>query len=119
MALYGLLSWAFPFHDRTGRLLIDVFLFKSIMLTVGARVSACLLYFYFRQVTSHHRDEGLAVGAIWLAMAWALDLILLLPMLKIGIGGYFAQIGLRYLSLPISSITIGLLLAHQEKRQAA
>jgi hypothetical protein len=38
-------------------------------------------------------------------------------MAKINIGTYFAQVGLRYLTIPIFSITIGLLLDfHKAKK---
>ncbi len=54
--VYGFLVWlvpfatAIPFYSRDGELVIDVFLFKSIMIVVGSLIGAFLLVRYFRRV---------------------------------------------------------------------
>lgn len=114
--LYGFLVWLVPFivaiplYSRDGQPLIDIFLLKSIMIVVGSIMGAIFLILYFKKVTKNYLREGLLVGIIWLAINWILDFIVLVPMAKMDIGTYFAQIGLRYLTIPIFSITIGILL---------
>jgi hypothetical protein len=50
--LYGFLAWLIPFvtslffYAREGKLTIDVFLFKSIMIVVGSVSAAFLLVSY-------------------------------------------------------------------------
>ncbi len=113
MVLFGFLTWlipflfAFLFYSKEGTLLIDIFLFKSIMLIVGSVVGAFLLVSYFKKLKKNQLKEGIIIGIVWFAMDILLDLIILVPMSKMGIGAYFAQIGIRYLTIPIMSIAIG------------
>lgn len=121
--LYGILTWlipfiiAIPFYSRDGQPLIDIFLLKSIMIIVGSIVGAVFLILYFKKVTENYLREGLIIGLIWLAINLILDFIILIPMAKMDIGTYFAQVGLRYLTIPISSVTIGLLLDFQKAKK--
>ena len=98
------------FYGRDGRLSIDIFLFKTIMIVLGAVIGAVFLILYFKRVDENHLREGIILGLIWLAVNWGLDLIVLVPMSKMSLGVYFSQIGLRYLNIPIYSFTIGYLL---------
>ncbi|MCG2713132.1 MAG: hypothetical protein L6416_12530, partial [Candidatus Omnitrophica bacterium] len=61
--------------------------------------------------------EGLIIGLIWLAINLILDFIILIPMAKMNIGTYFAQVGLRYLTIPIFSITVGYLMDFQKNKK--
>jgi len=121
--IYGLLTWlipfiiAIPFYSRDGQPLIDIFLFKTIMIVVSSIAGAIFLILYFKKVTEDYLREGLVIGLIWLAINWILDFIVLIPMAKMDIGTYFAQIGLRYLTIPIFSITIGFLLNYQKVKK--
>jgi Na+/proline symporter len=121
--LYGFLVWllpfavAIPFYSRDGQPLIDIFLLKSIMIIVGSVAGAVFLILYFKKVTENYLREGLIIGLIWLAINWILDFIILVPMANMDIGTYFAQIGLRYLTIPIFSVTIGLLLNFQKAKK--
>ncbi len=114
--LYGFLVWlipfaaAIPFYSRAGELVIDVFLFKSILIVVGSLIGAFLLVRYFRRVQRNHIREGVAVGVLWLVLSWALDFVTLVPMNDMAVGTYFVEIGLRYLTMPIFAVAIGAVL---------
>ena len=109
----GFLTWLVPFvvsiffFSREGQLLIDMFLFKTIMIVVGSVFGALMLIVYFKKVVRGYFREGVIVGLAWLAINWVLDFAVLLPMSGMSVGTYFIQIGLRYLVLPIMSISMG------------
>ena len=113
LLLFGVLAWlipflaAFPFFTKDGGLAIDIFLFKSTMIVVGAIAGAFLMVKYFRTVKKDYIKEGMILGFSWFAIAILLDVLFLLPMSKMPFGTYFGQIGVRYLMLPIMSKAIG------------
>ena len=121
--LFGFLVWLIPFiiaitfYSRDGQPLIDIFLLKSIMIVAGSITGAIFLILYFKKVTKNYLREGLIVGLIWLAINWILDFIVLVPMAKMDIGTYFIQVGLRYLTIPIFSISIGFLLDYKKAKK--
>ena len=111
--IFGVLTWPVPFvaaiffYTQDGQLRIDVFLFKSIMIVVGSVTGAFFLLLYFRKVTERYCREGILIGLIWLAINWGLDFGVPIPMSGMDVGTYVAQIGLRYLIIPVFSVTIG------------
>ncbi len=113
LSFYGFLTWMIPFvtafffYTAEGELTIDVFLFKSIMIVVGSISASALLISYFKSVRTEYLKEGLILGFVWLGINLLLDLVILLPMSGMSMGDYFAQIGLRYLVIPVMAITIG------------
>jgi hypothetical protein len=118
--LYGFLSWLIPFassfffYTREGKLTIDVFFFKSIMIVVGSVSAAFLLVSYFKMVDSRHLRESIVVGLTWLGMNIVLDLVVLIPMSGMTVADYFAQIGLRYVAIPAMSIAVGAALENKK-----
>jgi len=114
---FGILTWlipflgSFPFFSPDKGLLIDVFLFKTIMIVLGGLVATIFLVLFFKDVKKNHIKIAIIVGLIWLVINWLLDFIFLLPMSQMQVGPYFTEIGLRYLVLPIYSLGIGYLLA--------
>jgi uncharacterized membrane protein YpjA len=120
IALYGFLAWlvpfvsAFFFYTREGKLSIDIFLFKTIMIVVGSLSGAILLVSYFKKVNENYLTEGILVGIIWFCLNILLDLLVLVPMSKMPIPDYFAQIGLRYLVMPAMSIAVGAALTNKK-----
>jgi len=120
IALYGFLAWlvpfvsAFFFYTREGKLSIDIFLFKTIMIVVGSLSGAILLVSYFKKVNENYLTEGILVGVIWFCLNILLDLLVLVPMSKMPLPDYFAQIGLRYLVMPAMSIAVGAALANKK-----
>lgn len=119
ISLYGFLAWLIPFaasfffYTREGRLTIDVFLFKSIMIVVGSVSAAFLLVSYFKTINANHLREGVIVGLAWFCINIALDLLVLIPMSGMSVSDYFTQIGLRYLVIPVMSTMVGAALANK------
>ena len=113
LIIFGILTWLIPFivsclfYNRQGQVQIDVFLFKSIMIVVGALVGAFFLVWYFRKITRYYLYHGLVVGLAWLVINWMLDFAVLIPLSGMSITTYFMQIGIRYFTLPIMGIAIG------------
>jgi uncharacterized membrane protein YpjA len=122
LTLFGFLTWVIPFvvsfffYDKTGHLLIvDIFLFKSIMIITGCLTGVVLLALYFKNINEKYLYHGILIGIVWLAMNWILDFLILVPMAKLSLYDYFAQIGLRYLIIPIISIGTGYMLARKAR----
>jgi hypothetical protein len=113
IALFGFLTWLIPFvvsfffYSKEGQPLIDIFLFKSIMIVVGSLTGASLLVLYFRGLKKDYLKEGVIVGLAWFAINIIMDLAVLVPMSGMSIGSYFAQIGLRYIIIPTMSTAMG------------
>lgn len=124
LLFFGLLSWLVPFavsvplYSPAGEPLYDIFLVKSILIVVGGTTGALLLVVYFRRITENHLAEGVVAGTVWLIINWALDLVVLVPMSGMGIADYFAQIGLRYLLIPVIAVAIGAAAANAASRRA-
>ncbi len=120
VVLYGFIAWLVPFvtgfffYTRDGKLNIDIFLFKTIMIIVGSITGAILLVSYFKKINEQYLKEGILIGIIWFCLNIVLDLLVLVPMSKMPILDYFAQIGLRYLMIPAMSIAIGAALANKK-----
>jgi uncharacterized membrane protein YpjA len=118
--LYGFLAWLVPFivsfffYTREGKLTIDIFLFKTIMIVVGSITGAFLLVSYFKKITVDYLKEGIIVGVVWFGINILLDLLVLIPMSGMSISNYFTQIGLRYLVIPAMSIAVGTTLANKK-----
>lgn len=118
--LYGFLAWLIPFvvafffYSKEGGLAIDIFLFKSIMIVVGAISGAFLLIYYFKNIHANYLYEGIIVGSTWLGINILLDLLVLVPMSEMTLPVYFAQIGLRYLVMPVMSIMVGAALTNKK-----
>ena len=118
--LYGFLAWLIPFiasfffYSREGKLTIDIFLFKSIMIVVGSFSAAILLVSYFKNINVDYFKEGIIVGMIWFGISIVLDLLILIPMSGMSITDYFMQIGLRYLAIPAISIAVGTALKNKK-----
>jgi len=116
VVLFGVLLWLIPFgmsflFYKEGQLMIDIYLFKSIMILIGSVTGATLLVLHFKTIEKNYLNEGIIVGLVWFAINIILDLVILVPMSGMSISTYFAQIGLRYLIIPTMSIAIGYAIA--------
>lgn len=115
IGLFGVLTWLIPFavscffYSREGEPLIDIFLIKTIMIVLFSILGALLLTIHFKGITGNHLKEGIVVGSVWLITNWLLDLVVLVPMAKMDITAYFAQIGFRYFMIPTMSTAMGYL----------
>lgn len=116
----GIAIWAIPFitgmffYSRDGQLLVDVFLFKTVMVVLSCLLGCVFLIWFFKRVKTNYLKQGFVVGLSWLAINWLLDFIILIPMSKMSISDYFIQIGLRYLVMPIISISMGYIIQNKE-----
>lgn len=113
LIIFGMLTWLIPFivsclfYSKNNHLLINPFLFKSIMIVVGAAVGALFLVLYFRGLSRNFVYQGFIVGFAWLVLNWFLDFVILIPLSHMAISTYFMQIGIRYLIIPIFSVSMG------------
>jgi len=84
--LYGFLAWLIPFvasiffYTQEGKLTIDIFLFKSIMIVVGSISASILLVSYFKKINGEYLKEGIIVGLTWLVINILMDMLVLIPM---------------------------------------
>ncbi|MEZ5776065.1 MAG: hypothetical protein R3D33_15575 [Hyphomicrobiaceae bacterium] len=119
----GVLSWllpfaaSVPFFDSSGTLLVAQPLFKSLMVVIGGGIGVALLVVAFRRLVPGVAS-GLGIGLFWLALNLALDLAVLVPMNGMTVPAYLADIGLRYLLLPIVATGMGLVAGRGGSRQA-
>lgn len=110
---FGILTWllpfllSVPFYSPEGEPLYDIFLIKTILLVFSAAFGTFLILIYFRDVHAWFIREGALLGGVWLLINWALDAVILLPLSGMDAGTYMAQIGLRYLIIPITAVGIG------------
>ena len=116
IALLGAATWLIPFllsfmlYKPEGGFIVDIFLFKTIMIVVGSAVGAALLVLYFREVKQKFLLEGITVGFSWFVINIVLDVIILLPMYGNPVeifDSYLAEIGLRYLMITSMAIAMG------------
>ena len=116
LLLFGFLSWlvpflvSIPFYSTQGGLLVDVFFFKSIMIVVGSLVGTVLMVWLFLRIREGYLREGILIGFSWLVINWVMDGLVLLPMSGMDVSGYFSQIGIRYLVIPIIAVSMGFVL---------
>ena len=112
--LLGLLLWVVPFitsfmffDPKSQQMLIDVHIFKSIMLLESSLLGVALIIFYFKKVNKNYFSEGLVLGLVWFVVNCVMDLYVLLPMSKMTFPVLFGQIGVRYLIAPIMAGAMG------------
>jgi hypothetical protein len=116
LLLFGFLSWlipflvSIPFYSTQGGLLVDVFLFKSIMIVVGSLVGTVLMVWLFLRIREGYLREGILIGFTWLIINWVMDWLVLLPMSGMDVSTYFSQIGIRYLVIPVIAVSMGFVL---------
>lgn len=112
--LAAFLTWlvpfliAVPFYGRDGTPVIDISLFKSLMIVVSSVVGAILIVWVFRSVEFGYVREAIVTGIVWLIANWALDLIVLVGMFGMNPGEWATFIGLRYLMIPVIVIMAGI-----------
>ena len=124
---YAAALWAIPFlvsvpfFNRSGELQIDIFAFKSLMLVVGSLTGVILLLRHLGRSFAERAPEilatggfwrfGLATGTLWLAINWALDFLILLPLSGQSPMEYMLSIGAGYLAMPITATGLALAMA--------
>jgi hypothetical protein len=110
----GFLTWlipflaSVPFYSRDGVLLIDIALFKSLMVVTGSVIAAVLIIWFFAIVKTSYTREAVITGIFWLILNWALDLVVLVGLLGIAPADYMTRIGLSYFVIPAMVIATGI-----------
>ena len=124
LILFGFLTWLLPFFasfffydPSAARMTIDNDFFKSIMVVFSTLVGTLLLVKYFDSVKKDYVKEGLIAGLAWAAMNWALDFMVLVPMMKVDTPAYFMSIGLRYLMVPIIAVGMGAAIENSRRKK--
>lgn len=111
--IFGFLSWlipfiaALPFFSPEGEVIIDEFLFKSIMIVVFGGLGTALMVRLFRQVQESPLMNGLIIGTTWFLLNIVLDLIVLVGLLGNDPLEWFTGTGLRYLIIVVTGAAIG------------
>ena len=78
-------------------------------------ISGCyLLYIYFKNVKANYLINGLIVGFSWFFINIIMDVLVLIPIMKVTFLNYFWSIGMGYFTIPILGITIGFLLKSKQ-----
>jgi len=110
---YGLIAWTVPY--ATSLLLLSLIqrdpeFFRTIMVVEGSLVGALLTVLYFEAVTSHYLREGFLLAATWIVVNWALDMVGVVPFVKLSMDRYFLQIGFEYLRMFAPTLAVGYML---------
>ncbi|MFA6065099.1 MAG: hypothetical protein WC746_04625 [archaeon] len=113
---FGFLVWLVPFlvsflfYTPQGVLVTSEAFFNSVMTVTGFIVAGTLLLNYMRLFTVDYLKESIQVGIVWFVISIVLDLVILVPMAKMNLVSYFANIGLGYLVIPMMALFAGYLL---------
>lgn len=123
LIFYGFLVWLLPFlfslifFDKKGILVIDKFLFMSVMIVFSSIVGMASYTKYIMSLKKNYLREGVLIGVAWLIINLFLDFLVLIPMTRLPLGQYFKEIGLQYLIIPVISISVGYILDKKVIRQ--
>jgi len=93
---------------------MDIFLIKSIMIVLSSVFGAFLLIIYFRKIDLNFLREGVSIGVSWFVINCILDILVLLPFTGMSLTTWFAQIGMRYLMIPVMSISMGYIVEYHK-----
>ena len=117
----GFLTWlvpfivSLPFFLVEGELVIDIFLFKTIMLVVLGGFGTLMLVRFMRPIQQNFVQAGLTAGLVWFAINTVLDLIVLVGLLGTPLPEWVVQTGLRYLVIPITGYALGQAVANRHR----
>ena len=113
IVLQGLVVWLVPFtislpFFEQGALKVDIFAFKTLMMLVSSTVGLWLLSRSIAESDRRPHIAGLFIGMVWLAINWALDFAILLPISDMSVLDYLFSTGLRYLHMPVAGFFMGI-----------
>ena len=112
--LFGFFVWLVPF-------IVSFFmyplktagnpLFESVMPVIITLITVFLAGSYLKNAEGDLLREGILIGVVWFLMSVIIDLFLFLPPspMQMSITGYFTDIGITYLIIPIITIVMGYL----------
>ena len=112
--LLGFFDWLLPFAVSFVIFPLrksNYYLFESLMTVLVVLSAIIFSVIYFTQKISVR--EGLMLGILWLAINLAIDLLIFLPKspMQMPFLAYMSQIGIKYLSIPIITIGIALIIS--------
>lgn len=99
----------FPFFDRTGKLLVNFWLFKSVMVIVLLISSYFLLHWFYESNPNitNTLPMFLVIGFGIALLNIVLDFFTVVPLNKLTISKYFMQIGWVYVLIVLMSFFVG------------
>jgi len=112
--LFGFFVWLVPF-------IVSFFiyplktagnpLFESVMPVIITLITVVMAGIYLKNAEGNLLKEGILIGVVWFLISVIIDLFLFLPPspMQMGITGYFMDIGITYLIMPIITIGMGYL----------
>ena len=116
---FGIILWAIPFMVAIPLMSLmqsDPVFFKTIMIVAASAVGCALAAIYFRNLEGDFLREGLWLGAVWVAVNWILDFVVLLPLSGMTLSRYFLEIGFRYPAIAFTTVAIGYVLQDRQRR---
>lgn len=123
LVLFGIATWLVPFvasifffDPQTHKLIVDWYLFHSIMIVFGSAFGAFLLVKFYEGIRTDYVAWGVKAGITWLAINWALDIAILIPMMGIDVPSYFNQIGLGYIVIAVMAISMAVAIENARKK---
>lgn len=111
--LYGLLIWIIGMAVATALWPLHAShlpLFKRLMVVTMTAAGMFFTVRVFDTVRSDYVRTGIRTGLIWTVLNWALDLVVLVGLMKTPAGTYAMDVGLGYLAIPVITIGCGILL---------
>jgi hypothetical protein len=118
----GLIVWLVPFLISVllypqGQPIYDLQTIKSVFIVIGGLVGALLALWYLRDVKKDFAREGAILGIAWFIINSALDILVLVGILKgMDLATWAGQIGIRYLLMPIMTIAMGSAMEMRDRR---
>lgn len=119
--LFGFFIWLIPFaisflfHTKSGDAIIISDFLKLLMIVIVTITCCYFLVNYFKFIENDYIKNSAIIGLSWLVISIILDVLTLMPMMRLDFQDYFMAIGLRYTIIPVVSITIGFLLNLKSK----
>jgi hypothetical protein len=119
--LLGIATWAVPFAIGVAIMKVippETALFDTLMSVAMAFSATFFGYIHLARCVKPTLDEGFFAGAIWMAMAIALDLPLFIfgpETMRMPAADYLADIGFTYAMIPIIAGGIGLAMKKRDE----
>lgn len=119
--LFGFFIWLIPFaisflfYTKSGDAIIISDFLKLLMIVIVTITSCYFFFSYFKFTQNDYVKHGVIIGLSWFVITIILDVLTLMPMMRLDFEEYFRAIGLRYTIIPVVSITIGFLLNLKSK----
>jgi hypothetical protein len=120
LALYGVGVWALPFS--IGMLVFPLqestpALFDTLMSIAVCGASVLFGGLYFRKRNAVSMSGAVRLGIAWIIICLLIDVPLFVVGFEMGVGSYFADIGLTYVIVPIIVVGMAYVYGSGQARQ--